>query len=110
MLLLVGCSLTSYNSETFWQYADSGSNPGDQDIFNGTPTGLKKYVLSLLSKEAALISLTIGWPLAECRWHRDNEKGYHVHIGPICRFLRLLVLLDHANIHSCNVHPNCCLW
>ncbi|KAG6841495.1 hypothetical protein C0991_010353 [Blastosporella zonata] len=25
---------------TFWQYADSGSNPGDQDIFNGDSAGL----------------------------------------------------------------------
>ncbi|KAG6835210.1 hypothetical protein H0H93_003700 [Arthromyces matolae] len=25
---------------TFWQYADSGSNPGDQDIFNGDAAGL----------------------------------------------------------------------
>ena len=27
---------------TFWQYADSGSNPGDQDEFNGSLQGLKK--------------------------------------------------------------------
>ncbi|KAF7320628.1 Secreted hydrolase [Mycena chlorophos] len=26
---------------TFWQYADSGSNPGDQDMFNGNAAGLK---------------------------------------------------------------------
>lgn len=26
---------------TFWQYADSGSEPGDQDVFNGTETRLK---------------------------------------------------------------------
>lgn len=32
---------------TFWQYADSGPNPGDQDEFNGSLQGLKKYVLSL---------------------------------------------------------------
>ena len=32
---------------TFWQYADSGSNPGDQDIFNGDAAGLKRYVLTL---------------------------------------------------------------
>ncbi|KAG5721529.1 N,O-diacetylmuramidase [Termitomyces sp. T112] len=25
---------------TFWQYADSGPNPGDQDIFNGDSAGL----------------------------------------------------------------------
>jgi GH25 family lysozyme M1 (1,4-beta-N-acetylmuramidase) len=26
---------------TFWQYADSGSEPGDQDVFNGPYTGLQ---------------------------------------------------------------------
>ena len=29
---------------TFWQYADSGPNPGDQDEFNGSLQGLKKCV------------------------------------------------------------------
>ncbi|KAI0298738.1 glycoside hydrolase family 25 protein, partial [Multifurca ochricompacta] len=28
---------------TFWQYADSGPNPGDQDLFNGDITGLQRY-------------------------------------------------------------------
>jgi hypothetical protein len=27
---------------TFWQYADSGSLPGDQDVFNGYHWQLKK--------------------------------------------------------------------
>ncbi|TFK37987.1 glycoside hydrolase family 25 protein [Crucibulum laeve] len=27
---------------TFWQYADSGPNPGDQDLFNGDAAGLKR--------------------------------------------------------------------
>ncbi|KIK63283.1 glycoside hydrolase family 25 protein [Collybiopsis luxurians FD-317 M1] len=27
---------------TFWQYADSGPNPGDQDVFNGDAAGLSK--------------------------------------------------------------------
>jgi GH25 family lysozyme M1 (1,4-beta-N-acetylmuramidase) len=26
---------------TFWQYADSGSEPGDQDVFNGAESRLK---------------------------------------------------------------------
>ena len=34
---------------TFWQYADSGPNPGDQDEFNGSLQGLKKCVPHLLS-------------------------------------------------------------
>lgn len=28
--------------ETIWQWADSGTFPGDQDVFNGSITGLKK--------------------------------------------------------------------
>ena len=27
---------------TFWQYADSGPNPGDQDLFNGDLAGLQR--------------------------------------------------------------------
>ena len=27
---------------TFWQYADSGPYPGDQDLFNGDAAGLSK--------------------------------------------------------------------
>ncbi|KAJ3717054.1 N,O-diacetylmuramidase [Lentinula raphanica] len=27
---------------TFWQYADSGPNPGDQDVFNGDAAGLER--------------------------------------------------------------------
>ncbi|RPD55963.1 glycoside hydrolase family 25 protein [Lentinus tigrinus ALCF2SS1-7] len=30
---------------TFWQYADSGPNPGDQDEFNGSLQGLKNLAL-----------------------------------------------------------------
>lgn len=33
---------------TFWQYADSGSNPGDQDEFNGSMAGLKAYDILLI--------------------------------------------------------------
>lgn len=32
--------LTRY--ATFWQYADSGPNPGDQDYFNGDAAGLSR--------------------------------------------------------------------
>jgi len=31
-----------WSYETFWQYADSGSNPGDADLFNGSEAGLQK--------------------------------------------------------------------
>lgn len=29
---------------TFWQYASSGPNPGDQDLFNGDSAGLGRCV------------------------------------------------------------------
>jgi GH25 family lysozyme M1 (1,4-beta-N-acetylmuramidase) len=32
----------SWANETFWQYADSGSTPGDQDRYNGTGYGLRR--------------------------------------------------------------------
>jgi GH25 family lysozyme M1 (1,4-beta-N-acetylmuramidase) len=34
----------SWSSWTFWQYADSGDLPGDQDVFNGTLTQLDRFV------------------------------------------------------------------
>jgi len=39
----IGTLPAGWSYTTFWQYADSGSNgPGDQDLFNGDTTGLKK--------------------------------------------------------------------
>jgi GH25 family lysozyme M1 (1,4-beta-N-acetylmuramidase) len=34
-----------YSYYTFWQYADSGSEPGDQDVFNGTYSRLQALAL-----------------------------------------------------------------
>jgi GH25 family lysozyme M1 (1,4-beta-N-acetylmuramidase) len=34
-----------YSYYTFWQYADSGSQPGDQDVFNGTYSRLRALAL-----------------------------------------------------------------
>lgn len=31
-----------FSYHTFWQYADKGPNPGDQDNFNGDSAGLKR--------------------------------------------------------------------
>ncbi|KAG6907995.1 hypothetical protein DXG01_006530 [Tephrocybe rancida] len=39
-LLLALSPLAGRNFTTFWQYADSGPNPGDQDLFNGDAAGL----------------------------------------------------------------------
>ncbi|KAI0057910.1 N,O-diacetylmuramidase [Artomyces pyxidatus] len=41
----IGTLPASWSFTTFWQYADSGSNPGDQDMFNGSLSGLKKIAL-----------------------------------------------------------------
>ena len=38
----VGTIPGGWSFETFWQWADSGTFPGDQDIFNGSESGLKK--------------------------------------------------------------------
>ncbi|KAF8638459.1 hypothetical protein AX17_002193 [Amanita inopinata Kibby_2008] len=40
----IGPLPAGYAYTTFWQYADSGPNPGDQDLFNGDSTGLSRYV------------------------------------------------------------------
>lgn len=33
---------SGWGYHTFWQYADSGPSPGDQDYFNGDMAGLKR--------------------------------------------------------------------
>ncbi|KAI0075216.1 glycoside hydrolase family 25 protein [Panus rudis PR-1116 ss-1] len=38
----IGTLPAGWSFTTFWQYADSGPNPGDQDLFNGDMTGLQK--------------------------------------------------------------------
>ncbi|ORX82093.1 glycoside hydrolase family 25 protein [Basidiobolus meristosporus CBS 931.73] len=38
----VGELPAGYSFSTFWQYADSGRNPGDQDRFNGDSAGLTR--------------------------------------------------------------------
>ncbi|KAI0760064.1 glycoside hydrolase superfamily [Fomes fomentarius] len=41
----IGALPAGWSFATFWQYADSGPNPGDQDEFNGSLDGLKKIAL-----------------------------------------------------------------
>ncbi|KAG8683778.1 hypothetical protein FRC08_014082, partial [Ceratobasidium sp. 394] len=38
----VGELPAGWTTWTIWQYADSGPNPGDQDVFNGDSAGLAK--------------------------------------------------------------------
>ncbi|EIN08590.1 glycoside hydrolase family 25 protein [Punctularia strigosozonata HHB-11173 SS5] len=37
----IGTTPAGWSYATFWQYADSGTNPGDQDEFNGSMAGLQ---------------------------------------------------------------------
>ncbi|KAG6908001.1 hypothetical protein DXG01_006536 [Tephrocybe rancida] len=46
-LLLALSPLAGRNFTTFWQYADSGPNPGDQDLFNGDAAGLGRLRRSM---------------------------------------------------------------
>ncbi|KAJ3484679.1 hypothetical protein NLI96_g5483 [Meripilus lineatus] len=41
----IGTLPAGWSFTTFWQYADSGPNPGDQDLFNGDLAGLKRLAL-----------------------------------------------------------------
>jgi GH25 family lysozyme M1 (1,4-beta-N-acetylmuramidase) len=41
----VGTLPAGWGYQTFWQNADSGTFPGDQDYFNGSTTGLKNMAL-----------------------------------------------------------------
>ncbi|TBU22183.1 N,O-diacetylmuramidase [Dichomitus squalens] len=41
----IGTLPAGWSFTTFWQYADSGPNPGDQDEFNGSLQGLKNLAL-----------------------------------------------------------------
>jgi len=41
----VGSLPAGWDYETFWQYADSGENPGDADLFNGDASGLSAIAL-----------------------------------------------------------------
>jgi len=39
----IGPLPAGWSYTTFWQYADSGPYPGDQDLFNGDAAGLSKF-------------------------------------------------------------------
>lgn len=40
----VGTLPSGWHSHTFWQYADHGAVPGDQDYYNGDIAALKRWV------------------------------------------------------------------
>jgi len=39
----IGTLPAGWSFATFWQYADSGANPGDQDVFRGDEAGLQRF-------------------------------------------------------------------
>jgi len=39
----IGPLPAGWSSTTFWQYASSGTNPVDADLFNGGSAGLKRF-------------------------------------------------------------------
>ncbi|KAH9024794.1 glycoside hydrolase family 25 protein [Lactarius hengduanensis] len=41
----IGTLPAGWSYTTFWQYADSGTYPGDQDLFNGDAAGLQRMAL-----------------------------------------------------------------
>ncbi|KAH9989076.1 glycoside hydrolase superfamily [Russula compacta] len=61
-----------WSSTTFWQYADSGSYPGDQDYFNGDATQLKTYVLVLVSRRETFLRRA---PASDCHRCTSLAQG-----------------------------------
>ncbi|MFF3500637.1 GH25 family lysozyme [Streptomyces sp. NPDC003247] len=52
----VGALPAGWSAQTIWQYADSGTFPGDQDVFNGTAAQLEALALG------GGTSTTPAWP------------------------------------------------
>lgn len=71
----VGSMPASWLTWTIWQYADSGTFPGDQDVFNGTMTQLQQYALGASNRPplGAYDTATIssGQPLKITGWAFD---------------------------------------
>ncbi|KIK73228.1 glycoside hydrolase family 25 protein, partial [Paxillus rubicundulus Ve08.2h10] len=44
----IGTLPAGWEYTSFWQYADSGPNPGDADLWNGDLAGLKRYAFLVL--------------------------------------------------------------
>ena len=53
----IGTLPAGWKFTSFWQYADSGPNPGDADLWNGSYDNLKKYVFSSQFGTAYLLTL-----------------------------------------------------
>ena len=69
---------------TFWQYADSGTFPGDQDLFNGNAAGLSRYgsqctclpVFAKINRQSSL-----GWlwaPKMIGLFKAESERGVDI--------------------------------
>ncbi|TFY60014.1 hypothetical protein EVG20_g7581 [Dentipellis fragilis] len=53
----IGTLPAGWSYTTFWQYADSGPNPGDQDRFNGDAAGLKRMATGSRATQNDYLSL-----------------------------------------------------
>ncbi|GIH16778.1 GH25 family lysozyme [Rugosimonospora africana] len=62
---------TGWNTYTVWQNDDSGTFPGDQDLFNGTLDALKSFALGDYSPPPPPPGT--GWPIV-----RQGQKGRQV--------------------------------
>lgn len=60
----VGSLPAGWDYYSFWQYADSGQNPGDPDVWNGDLDGLKRYV-----------SIGVKRHCKPTRFHNSMAKG-----------------------------------
>ncbi len=51
----VGSLPAGWHTHSIWQYANSGTFPGDQDVFNGTSVGLARLALGSGANPAAVV-------------------------------------------------------
>ncbi|KAG6857073.1 hypothetical protein H0H87_010038 [Tephrocybe sp. NHM501043] len=54
----VGALPAGWTYHTFWQYANKGPNPGDQNVFNGDDAGLKSYKSKTLTHCVATLTMS----------------------------------------------------
>jgi GH25 family lysozyme M1 (1,4-beta-N-acetylmuramidase) len=83
-------TMGSWSSPAFWQYASSGTLPGDQDLFNGSAAGLaalaggaRRSALSMSAGGDVVFVNTSGQVVND--WH--NSTGWHgpAGIGGVAR-------------------------
>ncbi|KAH9035935.1 glycoside hydrolase superfamily [Lactarius pseudohatsudake] len=112
----IGTLPAGWSFTTFWQYADSGPHPGDQDKFNGDAAGLKRYLakefwktthLKVLSARRRTRSLRPHWALeVDCQVCAETHLT-DIFGSPVIalRFLaRILYPFGHHNTDPWTPH------